>query len=68
MILAVIGVVMPAGTLNMQDIVASQSQGEIFGIGVIGNPYIFTQFAGFLILVVRGAGGAGADAIRHADR
>ena len=52
MILAVIGVVIQAGTLNMQDIVASQSQGEIFGIGVIGNPYIFTQFAGFLIFMI----------------
>src|SRR3954466_3340459 len=46
MILAVIGVVIQAGTLNMQGIVAAQHGGEIFGWGGIGFPYIFTQFIG----------------------
>ena len=48
MVLAVIGVVIQAGTLNMQEIVYQQSGGEIFGIGAIGNPYILTQFVGFI--------------------
>ena len=52
MILAVIGVVIQAGTLNMQEIVAAQSSGEIFGIGAIGNPYILTQFVGFVIFLI----------------
>ena len=52
MVLAVIGVVIQAGTLNMQEIVAQQSGGEIFGISAIGNPYILTQFVGFIIFMV----------------
>jgi NADH-quinone oxidoreductase subunit H len=52
LILAVMGVVIQAETLNMQGIVAAQHQGEIFGWGGIGNPFIFTQVIGFLIFVV----------------
>ena len=52
MVLAVVGVVIQAGTLNMQGIVAAQAEGEIFGFGGIGNPYIFTQFIGFFIFLV----------------
>ena len=52
MVLAVLGVVIQAGTLNMQEIVYKQSGGEIFGIGAIGNPYILTQFVGFIIFMV----------------
>ena len=46
MVLAVVGVVIQAGTLNMQGIVVAQADGEIFGFGGIGNPYILTQFVG----------------------
>jgi NADH-quinone oxidoreductase subunit H len=42
MVLAVVGVVIQAGTLNMQGIVQAQAEGEIFGFGAICNPYIFT--------------------------
>ena len=52
MILAVVGVVIQAGTLNMQEIVYQQSGGEIFGLDWIGNPYILTQFVGFIIFLV----------------
>src|SRR5690349_4214405 len=52
MVLAVIGVVIQAGTMNMQVIVAAQSDGAIFGIDIIGNPYIISQIAGFLIFMI----------------
>ena len=45
LVLAVIGVVIQAGTMNMQGIVAAQSDGAIFGIDIIGNPYVISQFA-----------------------
>jgi len=52
MILAIVGVVIQAGTLNMNGIVAAQWHGEIFGWGGIGNPYILTQFVGFFIFLI----------------
>jgi NADH-quinone oxidoreductase subunit H len=52
LVLAVVGVVIQAGTLNMQGIVSAQANGEIFGFGGIGNPYILTQFIGFLIFMI----------------
>jgi NADH-quinone oxidoreductase subunit H len=52
MVLAVVGVVIQAGTLNLQGIVAAQHQGEIFGWGGIGNPFILTQIVGFLVFLI----------------
>ncbi len=52
LILAVVGVVIQAGTLNLQEIVAAQNQQEIFGWGAIGNPFILTQGLGFLIFMI----------------
>jgi NADH-quinone oxidoreductase subunit H len=52
LILAVVGVVIQAGTLNMIGIVEAQANGEIFGWGGLGNPFIITQFLGFLIFLV----------------
>jgi NADH-quinone oxidoreductase subunit H len=52
LVLAVVGVVIQAGTLNMNGIVFRQADGEIFGWGGIGNPYILTQFVGFLIFLI----------------
>ncbi|MCH7788432.1 MAG: NADH-quinone oxidoreductase subunit NuoH [Acidobacteria bacterium] len=52
MVLAVVGVVIQAGTLNMQGIVVAQADGEIFGWGGIGNPYILTQFVAFAIFLI----------------
>ncbi|HEY8543937.1 MAG TPA: NADH-quinone oxidoreductase subunit NuoH [Acidimicrobiales bacterium] len=52
MVLAVVGVVIQAGTLNLQGIVAAQAEGEIFGWDGIGNPFILTQAIGFLIFLI----------------
>lgn len=52
LVLAVVGVVVQAGTLNLQRIVAAQANGEIFGFGAIGNPYILTQLVGFVIFLI----------------
>ena len=51
LVLAVVGVVVQAGTMSLQGIVHAQADGEIFGIGIVGNPYILTQFVGFLIFL-----------------
>jgi NADH-quinone oxidoreductase subunit H len=50
-VLAVVGVVVQAGTMSLQGIVQAQAHGKIFGIGLIGNPYIFTQFIGFALFL-----------------
>lgn len=52
MVLAVVGVVIQAGSMSLQQIVYAQAEGEIFGIGAIGNPFILTQFIGFFIFMV----------------
>ena len=52
LLLAVVGVVIQAGTLNVQGIVMAQATGEIFGWGGIGNPFILTQFLGFAIFLI----------------
>ena len=51
LILAVIGVIIQAGTLSMQGIVMAQAEGDIFGFGGLGHPFILTQFVGFLIFL-----------------
>ncbi len=51
LVLAVVGVAIQAGTLNLQGIVASQATGEIFGIGAFGNPFILTQVVGFFLFL-----------------
>jgi len=51
LVLAVVGVVIQAGTMSLQGIVGAQAEGEIFGIGWIGNPFIFTQIIGFILFV-----------------
>jgi NADH-quinone oxidoreductase subunit H len=52
MVLAVIGVVIQAGTMNLQQIVVVQNSGSIFGWDGLGNPYILTQFVGFLVFMI----------------
>ncbi len=52
MVLAVIGVVIQAGTMNLQQIVVAQNTGSIFGWDGLGNPYILTQFVGFLVFMI----------------
>jgi NADH-quinone oxidoreductase subunit H len=52
MVLAVLGVVIQAGTMNMQGIVVAQNSGEMFGWSGLGNPYVLTQFIGFVIFMI----------------
>ncbi len=52
MVLSVLGVVIQAGTLDMNKIVVAQNSGSIFGLKIIGNPYILTQFVGFVIFMI----------------
>jgi NADH-quinone oxidoreductase subunit H len=52
MVLATLGVVIQAGSMNLNRIVEVQNTGEIFGLGWVGNPFIITQFVGFLIFMI----------------
>jgi NADH-quinone oxidoreductase subunit H len=52
MVLAVLGVVIQAETMNMQGIIERQNAGEMFGWDGLGNPYILTQFIGFVIFMI----------------
>jgi NADH-quinone oxidoreductase subunit H len=52
MVLAVMGVVIQAGTMNLQKIVVAQNAGSIFGINAFGNPYVITQFVGFIVFMI----------------
>jgi NADH-quinone oxidoreductase subunit H len=52
LVLAVVGVVMQAGTMSLQGIVRAQAEGEIFGVGFLGNPFILTQVVGFVIFLL----------------
>ena len=52
LVLAAIGVVIQAGTLDLNKIVVAQAEGELFGWGGMGFPYILTQFVGFAIFLV----------------
>ncbi|MFA5774925.1 MAG: NADH-quinone oxidoreductase subunit NuoH [Ilumatobacteraceae bacterium] len=52
MVLAVMGVVIQAGTMNMQQIVVAQNSDSIFGFDGLGNPYILTQMIGFIVFMI----------------
>src|SRR4051794_28983183 len=52
MVLAVVGVVIQAGSMNLQQIVVAQNTQEIFGLDWIGLPFVITQFVGFLIFMI----------------
>jgi NADH-quinone oxidoreductase subunit H len=52
MVLAVLGVVIQAGTMNLQQIVVKQNGDSMFGWNGLGNPYILTQFIGFIIFMI----------------
>ncbi len=52
MVLAVVGVVIQAGTMNLQQIVVAQNAGSMFGWDGLGNPYVLTQFIGFGIFMI----------------
>ena len=52
MVLAVMGVVIQAGTMNLQKIVEAQNAGSMFGFDVIGHPYVISQFIGFVVFMI----------------
>jgi NADH-quinone oxidoreductase subunit H len=52
LLLAVVGVVVQAGTMDLQGIVGAQQNGAIFGWDGIGNPFILTQFVGFALFLI----------------
>ncbi len=51
LVLATVGVVIQAGTMSLQGIVHAQADQSIFGIGIIGNPFVFTQIVGFILFI-----------------
>src|SRR3984893_1578989 len=52
LLLAVVGVVIQAGTMSLQGIVLSQQGGSVFGWGGLGEPFLLTQFIGFGLFLV----------------
>ncbi len=52
MVLAVVGVVIQAGSMNLQQIVVAQNTFEIFGWNGVGMPFVVTQFLGFVIFMI----------------
>ena len=52
LVLAIVGVVVQAGSLSLQTIVHKQADGAIFGFSGLGSPYVITQFFGFLIFLI----------------
>jgi len=52
LLLAVVGVVVMAGTMSLQGIVEAQQNGSIFGWDGIGNPFLFAQIIGFALFLV----------------
>jgi NADH-quinone oxidoreductase subunit H len=52
LLLAVVGVVVQAGTMSLQGIVFAQSTESIFGWNGIGFPFILTQFVGFGLFLI----------------
>ncbi|HEY5664569.1 MAG TPA: complex I subunit 1 family protein [Ilumatobacter sp.] len=52
MVLAVVGVVIQAGSMNLQQIVVAQNTQEIFGLDWVGLPFVLTQPVGFLIFMI----------------
>ena len=52
MVLAVLGVVIQVGSMNLQNIIYFQNSGQMLDIDFIGFPLITTQFLGFLIFMI----------------
>jgi NADH-quinone oxidoreductase subunit H len=52
LVLAVVGVVIQAGTMSLQGIVHFQQDGSMFGWSGLGFPLILTQFLGFVIFLI----------------
>ena len=52
LVFAVVGVVMQAGSLNLQDIVRYQAEGAIFGFDGLGLPLLLPQLVGFVLFMI----------------
>jgi NADH-quinone oxidoreductase subunit H len=52
LVLAVIGVIIQAQSMNLNDIVRAQQSFEFFGVPVGGLPFLATQFVGFVIFMI----------------
>ena len=52
LVLAVIGVVIQAGTMSLQGIVEAQRNGAIFGFDALGSPFVLTQFVGLVLFLM----------------
>jgi len=52
LVLSVVGVVIQAGSLDLQRMVVAQAEGEIFGFGGLGNPFFLTQVVGLFIFLI----------------
>ena len=52
LVLGVIGVVIQAGSMNLNQIVVAQNAGSMFGWNGLGNPYVFTQIVGFVVFMI----------------
>jgi NADH-quinone oxidoreductase subunit H len=52
LVLAVVGVVIQAGSLSLQRIVAAQADFKVFGVNTHGLPFIIPQFIGFFLFMV----------------
>jgi len=52
MVLAVVGVIIQADSMNLQQIVFAQNAGSIFGWDGLGNPFVLTQFVGFVVFMI----------------
>ena len=52
LVLAVVGVVIQAGSMSLSDIVGAQANFKIFGADLGGMPFVATQFVGFVIFMI----------------
>ena len=52
LVLAVVGVVIQAGTMSMPGIIEAQMDFELFGLGVGGVPFVVPQIVGFVIFLI----------------
>lgn len=52
MVLAVVGVIVQAGSMSFNTIVEKQRQFEIFGLNIAGMPFVATQFVGFAVFMI----------------
>ena len=52
MVLAVVGVIVQAGSMSFNTIVDKQRQFEIFGLNLAGMPFVVTQFVGFVVFMI----------------